>query len=173
MENDKREHAEFHRRLRFSNLLSLAEDTSVDVFVCDGTDCVTRHIDGRIFDHSVNDDEASLLVDCDGFVMVLDVGNITKVTYAPDEDRFTLRVTDRVADRFQPIITPTEVTDYLADTLLNELTQQAENEHDIDGDDLGAHHYEDDEEGRFQLIDPVAKYIPEDDEDDIDSGYVE
>ena len=162
MEINGREYAEFHRRLRYSNLLSLAEDSSVDVFVHDNT-TVIRHVEGRILEHNVNDEQASLLVDATGFVMMLDVGNITKITYAPDEDHFTLRVQDRVASRFQPTITPTEVAEYLAETLLDEAADESgempewladmnlcdddEDDDDIDGDDLGAHHYEDDEEG--------------------------
>lgn len=163
---------EFHRRIRYSNLLSLAEDSLVEVFIYGGI-----HIEGRILEHSVTDEQASLLVDCEGFVMMLDVGNITHIEYAPDTDRFILQVTERVSERFQPAITPTEVAEYLAETLLDEAEQAAEDEHEempewlanmdlcnddedesdpyspsgtcpvLDGDDFGAHHYEDDEEG--------------------------
>ena len=158
MENNGHEYAkELHKRLRYSNLLSLAGDSSVDVFIHNDL-TVLRHIEGRILDHRVTDDQGSLLVDAEGFVVMLDVGNITKVTYEPDEDHFTLRVQDRVTERFQPAIKPSEVVEYMADTLLDDLERAVDDEEEtprpdlgdryvIDSDDWEAFTHEDEKEG--------------------------
>ena len=127
--NNEREYADFQRRLRFSNLLSLAGDSPVEVHIYKA-ECRTRHIGGRIIEHSVDDEQASLLVDCDGFVMMLDVGNIISLSYEPDDDSFELWIQDRVETRFQPIIKPSEAADYVADMLLDEAQRAAEDAHE-------------------------------------------
>ena len=184
--NNEREYADFQRRLRFSNLLSLAGDSLVEVFIYGGI-----HIEGRILYHSVDDEQASLLVDCEGFVMMLDVGNITHIEYVPDTDRLTLQVTERVSERFQPIIKPSEAADYVADMLLDEAQQAAEDKHTVVPGCLCRNCMDDDLANARPLEDVLAEMDGEDEneetlwmaepvffddydaKDDIDSGYVE
>ena len=157
MENDRQEYKDYFRRVRFSNLLGFCENANVDVYVYGG-----MTFEGRITQFHVDEEASALVVACEGFTAMLDVGNIVSVAYEPDTDHVTLQMKERTTAKFKPVITPTEVAEYVAEILLDEAEQAAEDEHedmpewlaniyaeddDIDGDDLGAVLHETGEEG--------------------------